>query len=139
MSFSTLWLTFVLVILFFCFIFSFFFFLRIRRPPRSTLDRSSAASDVYKRQEPYRGVKLSSYAAWWIRAYILRFILNNWRLVKLGTTQAPVSYTHLRAHETVLDIVCRLLLEKTTHKRPSDALLTLTSTRVWMKRDNNHT
>ena len=28
-----------------------FFFLMIRRPPRSTLDRSSAASDVYKRQE----------------------------------------------------------------------------------------
>src|SRR5665811_2547154 len=26
--------------------------------------------------------------------------------------QAPVSYTHLRAHETVLDLVCRLLLEK---------------------------
>ncbi len=41
-----------------------------------------------KRYDPYRGVKLSSYAAWWIRAYILRFILNNWRLVKLGTTQA---------------------------------------------------
>jgi len=38
--------------------------------------------------DPYRGVKLSSYAAWWIRAYILRFILNNWRLVKVGTTQA---------------------------------------------------
>jgi RNA polymerase sigma-32 factor len=43
---------------------------------------------VVKRYDPYRGVKLSSYAAWWIRAYILRFILNNWRLVKLGTTQA---------------------------------------------------
>jgi RNA polymerase sigma-32 factor len=41
-----------------------------------------------KRYDPYRGVKLSSYAAWWIRAYILRYILNNWRLVKLGTTQA---------------------------------------------------
>src|SRR4029078_8829639 len=41
-----------------------------------------------KRYDPYKGVKLSSYAAWWIRAYILRFILNNWRLVKLGTTQA---------------------------------------------------
>jgi RNA polymerase sigma-32 factor len=40
-----------------------------------------------KHYDPYRGVKLSSYAAWWIRAYILRFILNNWRLVKLGTTQ----------------------------------------------------
>jgi RNA polymerase sigma-32 factor len=41
-----------------------------------------------KRYDPYRGVKLSSYAAWWIRAYMLRFILNNARLVKLGTTQA---------------------------------------------------
>ena len=34
----------------FSFFFVFFFFLMIRRPPRSTLDRSSAASDVYKRQ-----------------------------------------------------------------------------------------
>ncbi|MCP4600705.1 MAG: sigma-70 family RNA polymerase sigma factor [Proteobacteria bacterium] len=41
-----------------------------------------------KKFDPSRGVKLSSYSAWWIRAYILRFILNNWRLVKLGTTQA---------------------------------------------------
>src|SRR3954462_8565907 len=39
--------------------------------------------------DPYRGVKLSSYAAFWIRAYILKFILNNWRLVKIGTTPAP--------------------------------------------------
>jgi len=41
-----------------------------------------------KKYDPTRGVKLSSYAAWWIRAYILRYILNNWRMVKLGTTQA---------------------------------------------------
>ncbi len=40
-----------------------------------------------ERYDPYRGVKLSSYAAWWIRAYILRYILANWRMVKLGTTQ----------------------------------------------------
>jgi RNA polymerase sigma-32 factor len=33
-------------------------------------------------------VKLSSYAAWWIRAYILRYLMDNWRMVKLGTTQA---------------------------------------------------
>ncbi|MCZ7583261.1 MAG: sigma-70 family RNA polymerase sigma factor [Deltaproteobacteria bacterium] len=38
--------------------------------------------------DPYKGVKLSSYAAWWIKAYILRYILNNWRMVKIGTTQA---------------------------------------------------
>ena len=31
---------------------------------------------------------------------------------------APVSYTHLRAHETVLDLVCRLLLEKKKKKTP---------------------
>lgn len=41
-----------------------------------------------KRYDPYRGVKLSSYAAWWIRAYMLRYILNNHRMVKIGTTQA---------------------------------------------------
>ena len=32
----------------------------------------------------------------------------------------PVSYTHLRAHETVLDLVCRLLLEKKKTKHTSD-------------------
>jgi len=37
--------------------------------------------------DPHRGVKFSSYASWWIRAYMLKFILANWRLVKVGTTQ----------------------------------------------------
>lgn len=41
-----------------------------------------------KKYDPFRGVKLSSYAAWWIRAYIIRFLMENWRMVKLGTTQA---------------------------------------------------
>ena len=41
-----------------------------------------------KKFDPYRDVKLSSYAAWWIRAYILKFIIDNWSLVKIGTTQA---------------------------------------------------
>ncbi|MBU0506530.1 MAG: RNA polymerase factor sigma-32 [bacterium] len=35
-----------------------------------------------------RGVRFSSYAVWWVRAYILKFILDNFRLVKIGTTQA---------------------------------------------------
>ena len=37
--------------------------------------------------EPKRGVRLSSYAAWWIRAYILKYTLDNWRLVKAGTSE----------------------------------------------------
>jgi len=41
-----------------------------------------------KKFNPYREVKLSSYASWWIRAYILKFIIDNWSLVKIGTTQA---------------------------------------------------
>ncbi|WP_460413958.1 hypothetical protein, partial [Staphylococcus aureus] len=63
-------------------------FLMIRRPPRSTQGVSSAASDVYKRQA-------STSARSWSRP-----------------SSRSVSYTHLRAHETLSDLVCRLLLEK---------------------------
>jgi len=38
--------------------------------------------------DPYRGVRFPSYAVWWVRAYIIRYIMNNWRMVKIGTTQA---------------------------------------------------
>ncbi len=41
-----------------------------------------------KKFDPYRGIRLSSYASFWIKAYILKFILDNWRLVKIGKTQA---------------------------------------------------
>ncbi|WP_460413947.1 hypothetical protein, partial [Staphylococcus aureus] len=67
----------------------------IRRPPRSTQGVSSAASDVYKRQESIRGLRTSLY-------FSMMEARNN----------IPVSYTHLRAHETLSDLVCRLLLEK---------------------------
>ncbi len=41
-----------------------------------------------KKFDPYRGIRLSTYASFWIRAYILKFLMDNWRLVKIGTTQA---------------------------------------------------
>lgn len=63
-----------------------------RRAHRNLLDLIQEGNiglmQAVKKYDPYRGVKLSSYAAWWIRAYILKFILANWRLVKIGTTQA---------------------------------------------------
>ena len=77
-----------------------YFFLMILRPPRSTQGRSSAASDVYKRQALEPGV--------------LGDLLD--RTLERAGDQAgtgglvalellAVSYTHLRAHETVLDLV----------------------------------
>jgi RNA polymerase sigma-32 factor len=40
-----------------------------------------------KKFDPYKNVKFSYYASFWIKAYILKFIMDNWRLVKIGTTQ----------------------------------------------------
>ena len=44
--------------------------------------------EAVKNFDPYKGVRLPSYAAWWIRAYIVRYVMANWRMVKIGTTQA---------------------------------------------------
>jgi RNA polymerase sigma-32 factor len=40
-----------------------------------------------KKFDPTKNVRFYAYAAWWVRAYILRYLLNNFRLVKIGTTQ----------------------------------------------------
>lgn len=37
---------------------------------------------------PYKGIRLISYAVWWIRAYIQNHIMSMWSLLKIGTTQA---------------------------------------------------
>ena len=40
-----------------------------------------------KKFNPYKNVKFSYYSSFWIKAYILKFIMDNWRMVKIGTTQ----------------------------------------------------
>ena len=37
--------------------------------------------------DPAKGSRFHSYAAWWVRAYVLRYLLNTYRMVKIGTTQ----------------------------------------------------
>eukprot|EP00658_Telonema_sp_P-2_P031635 TRINITY_DN23628_c0_g1_i1.p1 TRINITY_DN23628_c0_g1~~TRINITY_DN23628_c0_g1_i1.p1 ORF type:complete len:119 (+),score=24.17 TRINITY_DN23628_c0_g1_i1:75-431(+) len=104
-------------------IFFLFFFLMIRRPPRSTLSSSSAASDVYKRQ-PLRLLPQPPQLAIHRRPQQIKQPHQNLRIQPsphrgIGPCTAlyiPVSYTHLRAHETPEHLVCRLLLEKKKKK-----------------------
>ena len=42
--------------------------------------------EAVKRFDPYRGARLPTYASWWIKAYIIKFILDNFRIVRVGTT-----------------------------------------------------
>lgn len=53
---------------------------------------------------PYRGIRLISYAVWWIRAYIQKYIVSAWSLVKIGTTQAQkkLFYRLRKAKESLL-------------------------------------
>src|SRR5450756_2776974 len=115
----------------------------IRRPPRSTQSRSSAASDVYKRQITMRNATRNRTAgcaffcairpSTSLRQYIGRAFadkraeadVSRRRRARRADPRAgresrrpgPVSYTHLRAHETRHDLVCRLLLEKKKNTR----------------------
>ena len=88
----------------------------IRRPPRSTQSRSSAASDVYKRQVCWGPPTVPRPRSLF---FCLFLVLDRHGLGAAAAAacccccpQHPVSYTHLRAHETREDLVCRLLLEK---------------------------
>ena len=40
-----------------------------------------------KNYDPEKGARVAYYASWWIRSYILKYILDNFRLIKIGTTQ----------------------------------------------------
>ncbi len=65
-----------------------------------------------KKFNPYKGVKLSSYAAWWIKAYILKFIMDNRSQVRLGTTadQRKLYYN--------LEKAARQLIQEYDHADP---------------------
>jgi RNA polymerase sigma-32 factor len=63
-----------------------------RRAWSSVLDLIQSGNvgllEAVQRFDPYKGVKLTSYAVYWIRAYILKYIMDNFRTVRLGRTRA---------------------------------------------------
>lgn len=63
-----------------------------RRAWASSLDLiqegNTGLMQAVHRYDPYKGVRLSSYAAYWVRAYILKYIIDNIRLVRMGKTRA---------------------------------------------------
>jgi RNA polymerase sigma-32 factor len=66
--------------------------LSFRRAARNILDLIQEGNlgllQAIERFDPELGVRLPTYAAWWIRAYIVKFLLDNVRLVRVGTTNA---------------------------------------------------
>ena len=56
--------------------------------------------------DPSKGAKLSYYASWWIKSYILKFILDNFRLVRIGTTQEQkkLFYNLMREKERLMNM-----------------------------------
>ncbi len=66
--------------------------LMYRRALRNVMDLIQEGNiglmEALKRFDPEQGVKFSTYASWWIKAYILKFLMDNARLVRVGTTNA---------------------------------------------------
>jgi RNA polymerase sigma-32 factor len=57
-----------------------------------------------KKYDPFRGVKFSFYAAYWIKAYILKYIIDNMRLVKIGTNRTErMLFYNLRKEKSRLE------------------------------------
>jgi RNA polymerase sigma-32 factor len=66
--------------------------LMYRRAIRNVMDLIQEGNigllEALKRYDPEQGVRFPTYAAWWIKAYILKFLLDNARMVRIGTTNA---------------------------------------------------
>jgi len=63
-----------------------------RRAARNLLDLVQEGNlgllQAVERFDPELGVRLPTYAAWWVRAYMVKFLLDNVRQVRVGTTNA---------------------------------------------------
>ena len=55
--------------------------------PRPIQEGNVGLVEALSRYDPYRGIRFSSYAQYWIRAMILRFLMDNYRMVRLGSTR----------------------------------------------------
>jgi RNA polymerase sigma-32 factor len=77
--------------------------------------------------DPAKGARLGYYSSWWIRSYILKYLLDNFRLVKVGTTQAQKKlFYHLMREKERLEAqgllpAPKLLAEK-LHVREKDVV-----------------
>ncbi len=70
-----------------------------------------------RRFEPARGLRLSTYAMFWIRASMQEYILNNWSMIKIGTSGIQKKlFFNLRR------LKAEILGENVTHLTPADVL-----------------
>ena len=121
-----------------------FFFLMLRRPPRSTQSSSSAASDVYKRQSlsstghgllsDAQGFCIASEGFDATASEFLAAVSADIASMHQRHARYPVSYTHLRAHETPEHLVCRLPLDKKKYT----PTFTLSHPRISSPRNTHH-
>ena len=77
--------------------------------------------------DPTKGARLGYYSSWWIRSYILKYMLDNFRLVKIGTTQAQKKlFYHLMREKERLEAQGLLagpkLLAEKLHVREKDVI-----------------
>jgi RNA polymerase sigma-32 factor len=96
--------------------------LSFRRAARNLLDLVQEGNvgllQAIDRFDPEVGVRLPTYATWWVRAYMLKFLLDNVRLVRVGTTNARRRLLHnlreekRRLEEQGFEVGPKLLAER---------------------------